>query len=63
MKILPTRKKAPSKIRELTKIKNWFFCVFFNSIIKLKTALNPKQMYNKISIAPNILKILNILIL
>ena len=48
MKILPTRNKAPSKIRESTKIKNWFFCGFFNSFIKLKTEINPKQLYNKI---------------
>lgn len=48
MKILPTRNKAPSKIIESTKIKNWLFCGFFNSFIKLKTVINPKQIYNKI---------------
>lgn len=60
MKILPNRIKAPSKIRESTKIKNWFFCGFFNSFIKLKTALNPKQMYNKIIIVPDIINTPNI---
>lgn len=63
MKILPTRNKAPSKTKELTKIKNWFFCGFRGSLIKLKTALIPKQIYNKIIIVPDTLNTPDILII
>jgi len=63
MRILLTRNRAPSKIKESTKIKNWFFYGFRNSLIKLKTTLIPKQMYNKIIIVPDILNTPNILII